>query len=222
MADDPLANAVETFSAPIESLIIALGQGIAQAQQAMDQNSIQQQEAIDSDPVLARHGLQATWYQMPRVDLQLKLSVTIAQDQPPGAGGGAPLPPLRTRLVAQPLSASFQTHFSYDAQAASQVTLSIVPVPQPQAGAPPRMAAADVRAAALGTAAAKFATVMVAGRPAPAPADGQGNVLRFDVNFNSASRTWYALQYAPANPAVKPIAVAVDDATGAVRVITQG
>ena len=43
MADDPLANAVETFSTPIELLIIALGQGIAQAQQAMDQNSIQMQ-----------------------------------------------------------------------------------------------------------------------------------------------------------------------------------
>ena len=220
MADDPLANAVETFSAPIESLIIALGQGIAQAQQAMDQNSIQQQEAIDSNPVLAQRGLQATWYQMPRVDLQLKLSLTIAQDQP--SGGGGPAPPLRMRLVAQPISASFQTHFSYDAQAASQVTLSIVPVPQPQAGAPPRMAAADVQAAALGTAAAKFLTVMVAGRLAPAPTDAQSNVLRFDVNFNSASRTWYALQYAPATPAVKPTAVAVDDATGAVRVISGG
>ena len=40
MTTDPLANAVETFSAPIESVIIALGQGIADAQKALDNNSI--------------------------------------------------------------------------------------------------------------------------------------------------------------------------------------
>jgi hypothetical protein len=50
MATHPLATAVETFAAPIESLIIALGQGLAQAQQGLDQNSIQAQEAIDTDP----------------------------------------------------------------------------------------------------------------------------------------------------------------------------
>lgn len=238
MADDPLANAVETFSAPIEHLIIALGEGIAQAQRAMDQNSIQTQEAIDSDPAASQHGLRATWYQMPRVDLQLKLSLTVAQDQPagqpapaaPAPQGPAPAPASpaalsRVRLVAQPLSASFQTHFSYDAQAASQITLSIVPVPPPRTGdqttAPPRMAPADVQAAALATT-AKFAVARdMQGRPTgPAAADPQGNPLRFDVNFNGASRTWYVLQYPPALPKATPIVVAVDDATGAARVIS--
>ncbi len=50
----PLADTLETFSAPIESVIIALGQGIALAQQALDKNSISTQEKIDSDPVLHR------------------------------------------------------------------------------------------------------------------------------------------------------------------------
>lgn len=230
MPDDPLATAVETFSAPIEHLIIALGQGIADAQRTLDKNSIQTQEQIDSDPVLSQHGLQATWYQLPRVDLQLKLSLTIAQDQPQAPPGPSPAPAaggmgtlFRARLVAQPLSAAFQTHFNYDAQAASQITLSIVPVPQPRAGdqvtAPPKMNAPDVQAAALKT--GKFLTDPQ-GKPASTATDARGNVnpLRLDINFNAAARLWYVLQYAPANPSVNPVVVAVDDVTGAVRVIS--
>ena len=223
MPDDPLANAVETFSAPIEHLIIALGAGIGQAQRELDRSSIQSQEAIDSDPVLSQHGLQATWYQLPRVDLQLKLSLSIAQDQPPVQPGPAPggaVVPYRARLVAQPVSAAFQTHFNYDAQAASQITLSIVPVPQPRAGdpvtAPATKKPEDVQAAALGT--GKFLTDPQT--KAPRTRDDQGNALRFDVNFNAASRTWYVLQYAPANPSVKATVVSVDDVTGALRVIS--
>jgi hypothetical protein len=43
--------------------------------------------------------------------------------------------------------------------------------------------------------------------------------LRFDINFNSAARIWYVLQYDPVDPAVKAIVVAIDDVTSAVRVI---
>ena len=123
-ASDPLASAVETFAAPIEDLIIALGQGVSQAQQALDENSIQTQQSIDTDPVLSQYGLQATWYQFPTVTMQLKLSLSISQDAAPAAGsssssGAAPGGPLH--IIAQPLSASFQSHFNYDAQAATQI-----------------------------------------------------------------------------------------------------
>lgn len=45
-----LTNLVETFSASFENLILALGRGVAEAQQELDQHSIQTQEALDSDP----------------------------------------------------------------------------------------------------------------------------------------------------------------------------
>jgi hypothetical protein len=219
MPDNPLANAVETFSAPIEHLIIALGKGISEAQLALDQNSIQTQNNLDTDPVLSQYGLQAAWYQFPKVDLQLKLAVTISQDQ-------SPSPPLsvhaigaslslanRIALVAQPVSAAYQTQFNYDASASSVLSLSIVPVPPARAAgagtAPPNMTAASVRTAALASS-AKFAK------------DAQGNpvpTLLFVINFNSATRSWYVLQYDPANPAAKPVLVSIDDATGMVRVI---
>jgi len=240
MADDPLSTAVETFSAPIEHLITALGQGIAQAQRAMDQNSIQTQEALDTDPVLSQYHLQATWYQFPSVNLQLKLSLAISEDQSPASAsashssarlasprlsavlGAALQSPVR--LIAQPVSASYQTHFSYDAQAASTISVNIVPVPPPissdQVTVPPRLQTSAVQAAALGSG-AKFITVKDnSNNTVPATVDGQGNALRFDINFNSAARLWYVLQYAPSNASVKPIVVAVDDATGSVRIIS--
>lgn len=228
MANGGLADAVETFAAPIETLIIALGQGIAEAQRALDISSLQTQEALDTDPQTAQLGLQATWYQFPKVDLELKLAVSMAQSSSAPAAAptaSSPIDPRRlratTRLIAQPVSAAYQTQFSYDAQAASTLSLSIVPVPAPQAR-PAQMTLEAVTRAALASPATdtqgrpiKFATVPVpGGDPRPDPS------LRFDVNFNAVSRLWYVLQYAVPPGAAAPAIVSVDDATGAVRVIS--
>lgn len=217
MPTDPLANAVETFAAPIDALIIALGQGIAQAQQALDQNSIKTQETIDTDPVLSQYGLQATWYQFPSVSMQLKMSLSIAQDQTSSISPGGP--PGALRLVAQPTSASFQTHFNYDATAATELNLTIVPVPPPKPGnqvsTPPNMKPADVQAAALASAAPFVKTK----DGQPATVDAGGNALTLTINFNASARIWYVLQYAPSNATVKPVIVAVDDGTKSVRII---
>jgi hypothetical protein len=96
-----------------------------------------------------------------------------------------------------------------------------VPSPKPNnaVSSPPQMNASQVQSAALASP-AKFVTTTVAGVASPAAADGQGNALRFVMNYNASAATWYALQYAPANSAVTPTVVAVDDATGAVRVIS--
>ena len=226
MADDPLANAVESFSAPIENLIIALGQGIAQAQQALDQNSIQTQEAIDTNPLLSQYGLQATWYQFPTVNLQLKMSLSIAEDQTTTSTPNAANPkaalivPSRLRLVAQPLSASFQSHFNYDAQAATQINLTMVPVPPPMTGnavnSPPSMTQAAVLKVALASGAPFITKTNAQGQTV----DDAGNVYVMIANFNATARIWYVLQYAPSNASIPPIVVAVDDGTQTARIIT--
>jgi hypothetical protein len=235
MPDSGLGDMVETFSAPIEHLIVALGQGIADAQRALDLNSIQTQEALDSDPQTAQLGLQATWYQFPKVDLELKLALSMAQSGSQPSTPAVATPHLNinpallrasTRLIAQPVSATYQTQFSYDAQAASTLSLSIVPVPAPRPSDsstnPPRMTPPDVINTALASKAVdaqnkpvKFSTVTGPdGKPAPDPA------LRFDVNFNGAARLWYVLQYPADLTNATPTVVSVDDATGAVRVIS--
>jgi len=226
MPSDPLSNAVETFAAPIEDLIVALGQGIAKAQQSLDQNSIQMQESIDADPVLSQYGLQATWYQFPTVTMQLKMSLSVAQDQAPAASLKLPIlsSAVRTRLVAQPLSAAFQSQFNYDAQAATQVNLTLVPVPPPRSGnqvtSPPIMTAATVQTAALASLAPFGTTTDANGTKIPATTDATGNALTLSINFNASARLWYVIQYAPSNPSVSAVVVAVDDGTGSVRVIS--
>jgi len=221
MPVDPIANAVETFSAPIEGLIVALGKGIAEAQTEMDRNSIRTQEAIDADPVLSRLGLQATWYQFPRVDLELKLAVTVVEDHSTtstaAARGIVTDLPVARRLVAQPVNASYQSHFNYNAQASSTITLSIVPVP-PQVSAeqtatPPRLTRDQAQDAALNSPAA-FSSTLVQRKKVPLA------TLRFDINFNASSRLWYVLQYDQADPAAKAVVVTVDDVTGMVRIIS--
>ena len=230
MATDPLQQAVEVFSAPIEGVISALGRGIADAQTELDRNSIKTQDEIDADPVLSRAGTQATWYQMPKVELELKLAMTMAQGTPGSGAQGAlrsaalaaPLaisPSLLkpVRLIAQPVSASFQNRFNYDASASTTIRLTIVPVPSPTGGsqtsAPPRLSNDDVQALALKSNAG-FKTAKKDGQDVPDPK------LRFDVNYNGAARVWYVLQYDPADATAKDVVVAIDDETGVVRVVS--
>jgi hypothetical protein len=231
MATEPLQKAVEVFSAPIEGVISALGRGIAEAQTALDLNSIKVQEEIDADPVLSRAGAQATWYQLPKVELELKLAMTMTETTSRGAPQ-VPAPSRRraapaaispvflskaVRLVAQPVSASYQNRFNYDASASTTIRLTIVPVPSPAGGhqttAPPRLTSDEVRALALESQAG-FRTVTKDGQAVPDPA------LRFDVNFNGAARVWYVLQYDPADGTAKAVVVAIDDETGALRVVS--
>jgi len=223
MTTDPLANAVETFSAPIESLIIALGQGIADAQKALDNNSIAVQQSIDTDPVLSQYGLQATWYQFPSVNMQIKMSMSITQDnqsQNSPSVAGSPLLPGRFRIIAQPVSASFQNQFNYDANAATQINLTLVPVPAPKSGdqvtTPPQMTPDAVQAVALKSGAAFVTTKNAQG----STVDAQGNVYVIITNFNATARVWYVIQYAPSNAAIPTVVVAVDDATQTARILS--
>jgi hypothetical protein len=221
MATNPLVTAVETFSAPIESVIIALGQGIAQAQQALDLNSISTQQTIDTNPSMSQYGLQATWYQFPSVNLQLKMSMSITQDQStqPVAAGSSPAPG-RFRIMAQPLSASFQSQFNYDATAATQVNVTLVPVPPPRSGnsvsTPPQMTAASVESKALASGAPFITTKNAQG----ATVDAAGNVYIMVANYNAVAGVWYVLQYAPSNAAIQAVVVAVNDATQTTSIIS--
>jgi len=226
MTTDPLANALETFSAPIENLIIALGQGIADAQRALDKNSIATQQSIDTDPVLSQYGLQATWYQFPTVQMQIKMSMSIAQDQnqqsSPSVGGALPLKllPAKFRIIAQPLSASFQNQFNYDANAATQINLTLVPVPAPRSGdqvtTPPQLTPAEAQTIALAAGAPFVTTKNAQG----ATVDSKGNVYVIVTNFNAVSRVWYVIQYAPSNASIPSVVVAVDDTTKTAQIIS--
>jgi hypothetical protein len=209
-----VGSVVEVFSAPLEGLITALGRDISAAQAELDRNALKAQEAIDSDPELAGLGLQAPWHQLPRVDFQVKLALSTAAEQPVARSGlAAAVVPTGIRLIAQPLSAAYQNHFDYDVSGASELSLSLVPVPPPQLPAestlPPDLTAEDARDKALRVRGAGFRKTR--GEPRAG--------LRVDVNFNPLTREWFVLQYDPKAPTKSPVVAAVDDSTGAVRSI---
>jgi hypothetical protein len=207
----------ELISTPLEELIASLGAGIGRSQSELDRHSLEIQRLIDEDPVLSRYGLEATWYQIPTTDLELKIAVTMqAQTRPavPEAPSGRPtvetelragrILPKLPRLWIQPVNARFQNQFSYDTQAASTVKLSIVAVPpsgEAAAGRPTRTEA----------------EVLEAARP-HLMADAAGNLTpRVTVNFNPGAGAWYVLQTSEADDAVTlERLVKVDDETLAV------
>ena len=210
MSNGSLENLSEIFAAPIEGVIAALGKGIADAQTELDQASVAAQEAISSNPVLAQSGIQPTWYQFPRVELKLKLAVSVAQETTTSAA--ATTSP-RVRLVAQPVTASYQNRFNFDAQAASTVTVTMVPVPNPsgadQGTVVAKQTTDEVQTIALGT--GKFATTGAGPNLSPSPD------LRFEMNFNATTRLWYVLQYSATDTTKTPVVVIIDDVTGQVR-----
>lgn len=199
----------ELLSAPMEAVIIALGVGIARAQRELDRNSIETQREIDQDPTLAELGLQATWYQMPRTELELTMAISMEEQAPGAKALGQPLPtvlqPYRLKqLHIQPVNALYTNQFNYDVQASSKMKLTIVPVPPPAAetAVAPRL---------------DRDTVIDLARPFLVT-EADGKTLRADtrlsVNFSGQARLWFVLQYRMVGTETQRVAlVVVDDDT---------
>jgi hypothetical protein len=214
MPDGQAANQLaDLISAPLEQLLVALGSGIGRSQAELDRHSIETQRRIDEDAVLAQYGLQATWYQIPSAELELKIAVAMQQpatpEEQPELIAGQPMAP-PPRLWVQPVNARYANQFSFDVQAASTVKLSVTPVPPPGIAAAGRPNLTDNQA-------------LDAAKPHLVK-DSQGNPLpRVTVNFNAGARAWYVVQTAETDDRVELRAlVKIDDETGTVLKHTGG
>jgi hypothetical protein len=212
---DELERLTDLLSVPMESLIVSLGRGIGESQAELDRNSIAIQQAIDQDPVLSQYGLRATWYQMPRTELELKVAVAMEPSGKRGnptaglsglatLGAGTLLP---TKMWLQPVNAHYANQFNYDVQASSVLKMTIVPVPAPGADqvTVPNLTEGEIQALA---------------DPFLAKED-DGTTLRQDarlaLNFNAGARVWFVLQYREVDDVIETLAmVKVDDETGQV------
>lgn len=190
MPDDPINEVAEMMSVPMEELLTSLGRGVGAAQAALDRHSIEIQQLIDSDPVLGQYGLQASWYQIPSTQLELKIAVAMQQPATPAPGVlpeasgflsdlpfARPLP----RLWINPVNARYANQFGFNTTASSTVSLTIVPVPPP---------AAVTVARPTHTEAEVLATVQ---DHLLLTADSQVRG-RVSLNFNPAARSWFILQ----------------------------
>lgn len=208
------SEVAELLSVPLEEILVSLGRGIGAAQSALDRHSIEIQRQIDEDPVLGQYGLQATWYQLPSTQVELKVAVAAQQPAQATAQGEAappadavplplpvrPLPP----IYIQPVNARYTNQFSYDVNAASTVTLTIVPVPPPAPVSAGRPAlTADV--------------VLAIAAPQLVLDEDNNPRPRISISYNGGVRAWYVLQTdETSDPPTLERMVRVDDATGAI------
>jgi len=119
----------EVLVRPLGEVLARLGEGVAQAQRAMDLNSIATQTLIDNDPVLSEYGLQATWYHMPEVTLELKMSLALKRETVTDQSGRPRISKLS--VLAAPYNAKVQNTLALDVQGTSTVKVRIVSIPPP-------------------------------------------------------------------------------------------
>ena len=119
----------ETMAAPLGDLIAAVGRGLAEAQQSLDQATIDTIKALysgnDSRLDLMRQlGWQPTWYRIPELTAELTISLSVsATETSSGQGPGS------VQLYASPMDASYTNRYDYDLQAASVIKFKVLPVP---------------------------------------------------------------------------------------------
>jgi hypothetical protein len=213
MPNGTAEHIADLISTPLEELLVALGSGIGRSQAALDRHSIEIQRLIAEDPVLAQYGLEATWYQIPTTQLELKIAVAMEEPaaqpptQPPIVEGFLRRLP---RIWAQPVNARYTNQFAYDIQAASTVTLSVVAVPPPGAATAVRPTKDEAEVLSLAT---PHLFVDASGTPTP----------RITINFNPGARAWFVVQTDETqDPPTLRSLVRIDDATGAVLGHTGG
>lgn len=142
---DDLAEITRALSAPLGELIAAVGRGVAEAQWALDQHTVDTFKAVYGGDEAAykelrQLGYQPTWYRIPEVAAEIYVTLSASGEERLGLGAGASaanvpsLPdgetsPGRIQLYATPVDASYSNTYDYQLRACSQLKFRIVPVP---------------------------------------------------------------------------------------------
>lgn len=143
MAGNPVADLLaESVAAPLGEVIAAVGQGVAEAQRALDDAALAATLAIysgqgDAGVALLRDiGYRPTFYVLPDTSCEVQVSMRIGgTGGADGSAGTAGLPGAigKGRTYVTPVDAGFQQRFGFQASAAAKLTFRIVPVPPPSA-----------------------------------------------------------------------------------------
>ena len=122
---------MDTPTAPLGELIIAIGRSVAVAQATLDGRVLEHFGAIYDQSAAAFEPLRAiryqpTWYQVSEATAQIALALTVTRSQ--GRSQAA-----RRDVLAAPVDGEYQSRFTYRHQSASSLKFRIVPVPPPGA-----------------------------------------------------------------------------------------
>jgi hypothetical protein len=147
-----VANEIERLTqdivaAPLGDVIAAVGEGVARAQQALDEASIAQTMAIyseegdDTAQFLREIGYRPTFYALPETTGEVTVSLTLGGQAnrtsapvAPAAVSGArsmSLRKARPRLYATPVDGGYANKYDVQGTVSAKLTFRIVPVPAP-------------------------------------------------------------------------------------------
>jgi hypothetical protein len=120
-------NIEEVLVSPLSTILAEMGKSIAETQRAMDKNSIATQIELSSDEALKDYNLEATWYHLPEVDVELKMALSMSYEEEKDSRGR--VRGYKRVLKAAPLNASYKSLNSYDVEGSSVLKAKIVSVP---------------------------------------------------------------------------------------------
>lgn len=112
----------EILIAPLEQIVQKICFAVSEAQIKMDEAFLKAQENLEKEhPELAKFGYQVTWYQMPEVSAELKMSLHYEEDREER----------KAKFFWSPFNAKYKAHFNFEAEGASLVKFRIAPIPPP-------------------------------------------------------------------------------------------
>lgn len=120
MATD--VNMNEVLIAPLGNLVREMGKSVAVAQQELDAAALAAQQQIATKyPELATLGYQATWYQIPEAEVEMRMALHFEKP-----AGNKP-----ARVFAAPFNVKYRNVLDFSAEGSSSLRFRIVPVPPP-------------------------------------------------------------------------------------------
>ncbi|MBM9593572.1 PASTA domain-containing protein [Roseitranquillus sediminis] len=148
----------DVVASPLGDVIAAVGRGVAEAQNALDEASLAAVLDIYAENddakirLLQEIGYRPTFYALPDTTGEVRVALRLGQGAAGAAGAQATRPapalatpavravPLRiglnarlgSKLYATPVDAAYQNQFGYTADVSAKVTFKIVPIPAPQ------------------------------------------------------------------------------------------
>jgi hypothetical protein len=140
MADNSFDFMKDVLAAPLGEIISSVGNGVAEAQAALDAASLSQTLAIynttnaDETTALLRNiGYQPTFYALPEteVEAQISMALSMSESYTSGNSGLQRNGSIKTKMYASPANANFNNTYNLGVNAFSKIKFKIVPVPAP-------------------------------------------------------------------------------------------
>ncbi len=141
----------DVVASPLGDIIASVGEGVAEAQQALDDGSLAKTLEIYSEgneetlKVLREIGYRPTFYALPETTGEVRVSLQLGKSAQAASSGSSTTQPIinaqlsrlgrnisaKPRLYATPVDAGYANRYGYQANVSAKLTFKIVPVPAP-------------------------------------------------------------------------------------------